>query len=178
MTSGRVGERRVFLDANVIIEAFRVSVWTELSGGCHLETVEECEKEALTGRTDIYDHVAVDAAALRTGLKASHLVGRKERNKLVDKYKACLEMDPGERDLFAYLYANHNPLPPLIVMSSADKGVVVRAKELGWLDRLISLEELLHGCGIARAKLGQLDTPHRAAFLSEVRTKVMLGVIP
>jgi hypothetical protein len=178
MTSGHVGGRRVFLDANVIIEAFRISVWAELSGGCHLETVQECEKEALTGRTDLYGHVAVDAAALRAGLKACHLVGRPERNKLVKTYRACLFMDPGEKDLFAYLFANHHPLPPLIVVSSADKGVAVRAKDLGWLDQLISLEELLHGCGVARAKLAQLDTPHRASFLGEVRTKVMLGVIP
>lgn len=178
MTPRRPGERRVFLDANVIIEAFRVSVWTELSSGFHVETVEECEKEALTGRTDIYGRVAVSAAALRAGLKASHLVGREERNKLVGEHKACLEMDPGEKDLFAYLFANHHPLAPLIAVSSADKGVVVRAKQLGWLDRLISLEELLHGCGIARVKLNQLDIPHRAAFLGEVRTKVLLGVIP
>ena len=173
-----VGGRRVFLDANVIIEAFRISVWTELASGHHLETVEECEREALTGRTDVYGRVPVDPAELRAGLKASHIVDRKERNKLVATHGACLGMDPGERDLFAHLFANHHPLPALIVVSSADKGVIVRARELGWLGQLISLEELLHACGVARAKLTQVDKPHRAAFLSEVRTKVLLGIIP
>lgn len=178
MTEGVVGGRRVFLDANVIIEAFRIAVWTELSGGCHLETVEECEREALTGRTDVLGRVNVDAAALRAGLKASHCVARKERNKLISTYGACAGMDPGERDLFAYLYYNEHPLPTHIVVSSADKGVVVRANDLGWLDRLISLEELLQGCGVSRAKLAALDEPHRGAWLGGVRTKVVLGIIP
>jgi len=126
--TGVVGGRRVFLDANVIIEAFRISVWTELAAGHYLETVEECEKEALTGRTDLHGHVAVDPVELRAGLKASHLVNRKMRNKLVNTHRSCLGMDPGEGDLFAYLFASYDPLPPLIVVSSADKGVVVRAK--------------------------------------------------
>jgi len=89
-----------------------------------------------------------------------------------------MSMDPGEKDLFAHLFANHQPLPPLIVVSSSDKGVIVRAKDLGWLQNLVSLEELLHGCGVSRAKIALLDIPHHASFLSDVRTKVMLGVIP
>lgn len=170
--------RRVFLDANVIIEAFRISVWQELSTGCWLETVETCEKETLTGRTDIHGHVAVDTKSLRSGLRASHVVTRKERNQLVDAHRACLGMDPGEKDLFAHLFANHQPLPPLIVVSSADKGVVVRAKEMGWLENLVSLEELLLGCGAARSKIALLDRQHQTSFLGQVRTKVMLGIIP
>lgn len=171
-------KRRVFLDANVIIEAFRISVWPELSQGCWLETVHECEKESLTGGTTSSKSVRVDAQALRAGLKHSHLVDKDERKALFKAHPACMGMDPGEKDLFAYLFVNHQPLPPLIVVSSGDKGVVVRAKELGWLNNLVSLEELLVGCGVSKAKLSSLDIPHYAKFLSEVRTKVMLGVIP
>jgi len=171
-------QRRIFLDANVIIESFRVSVWTELSNGHHLETVEMCEREALTGQTTGYGHVAVNSATLRAGLKATHIVSRQERNKLTNAHKACMSMDPGEKDLFAYLFANHDPLPPLIVLSSADKGVIVRAKDLGWLEHLISLEELLQGCRVARAKVSNLDRQCSASFLSEKRTQVRLGIIP
>jgi hypothetical protein len=170
--------RRVFMDANVIIEAFRISAWPELSKGCWLETVQECEKEALTGGTAKFGYIPVDASALRAGLRQSHLVGKKERDKLIGKHGACGGMDPGEKDLFAYLYSNHQPLPPLIVVSSSDKGVVVRAKDLGWLNSLVSLEELLLECGVSRPKMKLLESQHHAKFLGEVRTKVLLGVMP
>lgn len=173
-----MAERRVFLDANIIIEAFRISVWAELSNGHRLETVHECEKEALTGGTAKHGYVPVDAQALRAGFRALHAVGKVERRVLFQAHSACSSMDPGEKDLFAYLFVNHQPLPALIVLSSSDKGVVVRANELGWLQNLVSLEELLLGCGVSRAKMLLLEPHHRAGFLSEVRTKVMLGVIP
>ena len=171
-------QRRIFLDANVIIESFRISVWPELSNGHHLETVEMCEREALTGQTTSHDRVHVDAAALKAGLKASHIVSRQERNRLTSAHAACMNMDPGEKDLFAHLFASHTALPSLIVLSSADKGVIVRAKDLGWLGHLVSLEELLVGCGVARSKLICLDRQYSASFLSEKRTQVMLGIIP
>jgi hypothetical protein len=70
-------------------------------------------------------------------------------------------------------------LPPLIVVSSScDKGVVVRAKDLGWLNSLVSLEELLLECGVSRPKMNLLESQHHAKFLAEVRTKVLLGVMP
>lgn len=173
-----MAQRRVFLDANVIIEAFRISVWPELSQGCWLETVEKCEEESLTGGITSPQSVRVDAQALRAGLRRYHPVGKADRKALVQAHAACTGMDPGEKDLFAYLFVNHQPLPPLIVVSSGDKGVVVRAKELGWLQNLVSLEDLLVACGVSKAKLRLLDIPHYASFLSDVRTKVMLGVIP
>jgi hypothetical protein len=115
--------RRVFMDANVIIEAYRISAWPELSKGCWLETVQECEKEALTGSTVKFGYVSVDAKALRAGLHESHLVGKKERDKLTGKHPACLGMDPGEKDLFAYLFSNHRRCP----RSSSSAAAATRA---------------------------------------------------
>ncbi|WP_184294092.1 hypothetical protein [Roseateles terrae] len=166
------------MDANVIIEAFRVPVWQELSNGCLLETVEEVEREALTGDSGRHGRVIVDATAMRGGLQAVHGVDRSPRNALLNKHPACVDMDPGEQHLFAYLFSTPQPLPPLIVVSSADKGVVVRAGELGWLDQLISLEELLSVCSVSAHKLKRLDEVHGAAFLGNVRTKVRMGIIP
>lgn len=173
-----MSERRVFLDANVIIEAFRISAWSELSKGYGLETVQECEKEALTGETTHSGYVVVDPKALRAGLRQSHLVGKPERRALVQKCPLCLGMDPGEKDLFAHLYTLPQPLSVLVVVSSADKGVVVRAKELGWLQNLVSLEELLQGCGVSPTKISTLQHHHGNKFLSSVRTKVLLNQIP
>ena len=67
---------------------------------------------------------------------------------------------------------------PLIVVSRADKGGVVRAKDVDWLQNVVSLEELLLGCGVAQSKTSDLDEAHSTAFRSRTKTKVMLGVIP
>lgn len=170
--------QRVFLDANVIIEAFRISAWTELSKAYCLETIQECESEALTGDTSRFGFVAVDASSLKNGLRHSHPVEKKDRNALIKRNANCLTMDPGEKDLFAYLLTLQQPLPTLIVVSTADKGVVVRAHEMGWLDHLVSLEELLKSCGTSSRKVALLQLQHQASFLSNVRTKVFQGVIP
>lgn len=170
--------QRVFLDANVIIESFRINVWTSLAQTWSLETVQKCQEEALTGQTSRPGRVTVDPVLLRAGLKASHPVTRPERNKLIAAHPACATMDAGEKDLFAYLYSLPQPLPGLIVVSTADKGAIVRAKDVAWLDRLISLEELLSKTGAAKSSVAGLGQQYTAAFLGSVRTQVMMGVIP
>jgi len=170
--------QRVFLDANVIIECFRIGVWSELAQGCWLETVEECAKEALTGDTSRPGRVQVNSQELAAGCRTVHSVSRAERNQLMSSHQGMTSLDPGERDLFAYLYANERPLGPLVVVSTADKGAIVRANDLGWLDQLVSLEVLLEGAGVSRAKMANLGQQYGSAFLAGVRTKVMLGVIP
>jgi hypothetical protein len=170
--------QRAFLDANVIIETFRIGAWPELSRGSWLETVQECEQEALTGNTARSGRVAIDPQALRSGLKASHSVGRQERNKLTHDHPECASMDPGERDLFAHLYSHESPLRATVVLSTADKGVVVRANDLGWLDNIVSLQDLLVAANVGSAKIALLDRQFQVAFLSKVRTDVRLGVIP
>lgn len=169
---------RVFLDTNVIIESFRIGVWSALSQTWTLETVHKCEEEALTGETSRPGRVAVDVTQLRKGLAQSYPVGRAERNKLIAAHPLCSSMDDGEKDLYAYLYAHENPLPPLIVVSTADKGAIVRAKDLSWLDRLISLEELLDKSGVTRNQLSSLGDAYSKDFLATVRKNLILGVIP
>lgn len=83
--------QRVFLDANVIIESFRINVWTSLAQAWALETVTKCEEEALTGQTSRPGRVTVDPVLLRAGLKASHPVTRPERNKLIAAHPACAD---------------------------------------------------------------------------------------
>lgn len=170
--------RRVFLDANVIIEAFRIGVWRELARQHHLETVQMCERESLTGQTTTYGKVDVQSAELLDGLKASHDVSRAERNALIKAHRACADMDPGEKDLFAHLFTRQTPLPPIIAISSADKGVIVRAKDLGWLEHLISLEELMVEGHASKQKMIALDYQYSSRFLGEKRLQVRMGIIP
>lgn len=170
--------RTVYLDANVIIEAFRIGVWPELSKGHHLETVEMCVREALTGETSHHGRVPVDPKALNAGFKQVHLVSRKERNALFKAHPASGSLDDGEKDLLAYLFANKIPPGALVVLSTADKGAIVQSHALGWLDSLVSLEDLLKTAGATRQKLARVEWPYDEAFLNEVRFKVRMGVIP
>lgn len=172
-----MAKQLVFLDANVIIEAFRIGVWPELAAGWQLETVEKCVEEALTGDSSRADRVAVDGAQLVSGLHHVHAVGRPMRNKLIAEYPDCATLDAGERDLFAYLNTRR-PLPALLLISTADKAAIVRAHQLGWLDHLVSLEELLRQTTATPAKVSGLGQQHTLKFLSRVKTDALLGRIP
>jgi len=152
--------RKVFLDANVIIEAFRIGVWAELSQGHWLETVQKCEQEALTGENSRAGRVSVDPKQLRAGLKASHLVGRPERNQLVKNHRDCLSMDDGEKDLFAHLFVHASPLPPIIVMSTADKGAISRSK-------MATLAEAYTAHFSDRGRLFQADRGRRFSVIMD-----------
>jgi len=170
---------RVFLDTNVIIECFRIGVWSELAKGHCLETVDEVVTEAMTGETGHRARVAVDRAVLLDGLsKPPHVVIKRERDRLLLQYPNGPLLDPGERDLFAYLNAHELPLAPFITIGTADKGAIAFSHLPEWLDQLISLEELLESAKTSRAKLALLGPQHRASFLSQVRLKVRMGVIP
>lgn len=174
-----MAHQRVFLDTNVIIECFKIGVWPELSKGHKLETVDEVVTEAMTGDASRRDRVQVDRAALLGGLtKPPYSVTRQERNKLLRDYPTVTVLDPGELNLFAYLNAHELPLGQFKVVSTADKGAIAFCKLPGWLDHLVSLEELLVGTNTSRGKLAQLGPQHKARFLSEVRTQVRMGFIP
>lgn len=174
-----MADKRVFLDTNVIIECFRIGVWSELSQGYRLETVDEVVTEAMTGSTSRPGRVAVDRNLMLAGLaQQPHAVTRKDRNGLLGPYPSMATLDPGELNLFAYLNAHELPLGPFIFVGTADKGAIAAAKLPGWLDQLVSLEELLKLARVSRAKLDLVGPQHTAGFLVEVRTKVFLGIIP
>lgn len=172
-----MAKQTVFLDANIIIEAFRIEVWKELAHGWQLETVAKCSEEALTGDTSRAGRVQVDAAQLQAGLHHVHPVSRAERNKLLANYPSCANLDDGEKDLFAFLNARR-PLPSVLLVSTADKGAIVRLHELGWIDHLTSLEELLRKTTATNLKVAALGDAYSLRFLSRVRTDVLMGVIP
>lgn len=173
-----MADKRVFLDTNVIIECFRIGVWSELSHAFKLETVELVVTEAMTGDTTQAGHVSVDRPLLLAGLaQPPHIVTKTERNGLLKLYPSMVTLDDGELHLFAHLNAHELPLAPSIVIGTADKGAIVAAHLPGWLDQLISLEQLLKTC-TSRAKVSSLGTQYTEAFLSDVRFKALMGIIP
>lgn len=174
-----MAKKRVFVDTNVILECFRINVWSELTQRCQVETVEMCVTETLTGRRDKSDFIEVDPAVLNAGLHKIHPVSKRDLDVFYIAYQEMERLDPGELHLFTYLYVNKVRLSEATVISTADKGAILRANDVpGWLDWIQSLQEVLKEAKVPRAKVDALRNHHTSAFLSKVRTDVRNGVIP
>lgn len=169
---------RVFVDTNVIIEAFRTGCWTVICQKYAVETVEKCIEEALTGDPSDPRRIPVDHNALDSGLAARHAVSKKERVALVLAHPRCQTLDDGELHLLAWLHANGLIPDALILLSTADKAAIVATGELGWIDSLVSLEHLAKISGVTRGQVDGLARHYRAEWLDEIKVKIRLGVIP
>jgi len=169
---------RVFADTNVILESFRTGCWPVISNHFAIETVEKCVEETLTGNPDDPRHIKVPSAELKKGLAGNHPVTRKDIAALVLSQPSCAMLDDGEMHLFAWLLAN-NILPSLEnLITTADKAALVATNDLGWLKSTISLEGLAKRAGVARDKLCSLNRQYREEWLSQVRTKIRMGIYP
>lgn len=169
---------RVFADTNVILESFRTGCWTAICTHFAIETVEKCVEETLTGNPGDPRHIAVPAADLNAGLSAKHPVTRKELAALVLNNPSCGTLDDGEKHLFAWLHASKLLPSDVIVVTTADKAALVASNGLGWLNCMTSLEALARKAGVARVKLDALALQYREDWLSGIKTKIMLGIIP
>jgi hypothetical protein len=169
---------RVFADTNVILEAFRTGCWRAISHHFAVETVEKCVEETLTGNPADPRHIAVTPADLNTGLAGQHPVTRKEIATLVLSQPSCSTLDDGEQHLFAWLFANKLLPSQVILVTTADKAALVAAHELGWLDSMTSLEDLARKAGVGRVNLDALALQYREDWLSRIKTKIKLEIIP
>ncbi|MCW8207936.1 hypothetical protein D8B24_12955 [Verminephrobacter aporrectodeae subsp. tuberculatae] len=169
---------RVFADTNVILESFRTGCWTAISKHFAIETVEKCVEETLTGNPGDPRHVAVPPADLAAGLAGQHPVTRKELATLVLGHLPSSTLDDGEKHLFAWLFANELLPSHAIAVTTADKAALVALNGLGWLDCMSSLEDLARKAGVGRVTLDALALQYREDWLSSVKTKIRLGIIP
>ena len=169
---------RVFADTNVILESFRTGCWTAISNHFAIETVEKCVEETLTGNPGDPRHVAVPPADLKAGLAGQHPVTRKELATLVLSNPSCSTLDDGEKHLFAWLFANKLLPSQVIVVTTADKAALVASNGLGWLDCMTSLEDLARKAGVGRVNLDALALQYREDWLSSIKAKIKLGIIP
>lgn len=169
---------RVFADTNVILESFRTGCWTAISSHFAIETVQKCVEETLTGNPGDPRHVAVASADLRTGLAGEHPVTRKELAALVLAHPSCGTLDDGEKHLLAWLLANKLLPSAIVVVTTADKAALVASHGLGWLDCAVSLEDLARRAGVGRANLDALALQYREDWLSSIKTKIRMGIIP
>ena len=171
-------KNRVFADTNVILESFRTGCWTAISSHFAIETVQKCVEETLTGNPGDPRHVTVPPAGLRAGLAGEHPVTRKELASLVLTHPSCGTLDDGEKHLLAWLLANKLLPSAVIVVTTADKAALVASHGLGWLDCAVSLEDLARKAGVGRANLEALAFQYREDWLSSIKTKIRMGIIP
>lgn len=169
---------RVFVDTNVILESFRTGCWSSIANHFSIETVEKCVEETLTGNPGDPRHFSVPNSDLTAGLSGQHKVSRKELASLVLSNPSCNTLDDGEKHLFAWLYTNQLALSQLIVVSTADKAALVASNAVGWLDCMISLEELARQAWVNRTSLNAFALQYGENWLSNIKTKIRLGVIP
>ena len=168
---------RVFIDTNIILEAFRTDCWRSVCARFSVETVEKCVEEALTGDPLDPRLIAVDRRTLLDGLAARHAVEKRDVAELLLQYPQCDGLDDGERHLLAWLNRNRVS-EALLLLSTADKAALVAAAQLGFLDSVVSLEQLASDSGVAGARIRALRDQYRKDRLAGIRTKIRLGVIP
>ncbi len=169
---------RVFADTNVILEAFRTHCWAAISNQFAIETVEKCVEETLTGNPGDLRHISVSPTDFHAGLAARYPVTRKEIASLVLAHPSCSTLDDGEKHLIAWLFANNLLPAAAIVVSTADKAALVATHGLGWLDCVISLEDLARQAGVNRTSLDALALQYREDWLTSIKTKIRMGIIP
>jgi hypothetical protein len=166
-------KNRVFADTNVILEAFRIDCWESISDHFHIETVEKCIEETLTGNPNSPRHISVNSTKLKTGLNARHQVYPATLASLVLSHPICANLDDGEQHLLAWLFENKPSLSKFIV-TTADKAALRAVHQLGFLDNALSLEDLARQASVTRNKLNGLALQHKDEWLSQFKTKLRL----
>ncbi len=156
----------VLVDTNIIIEAVRTRSWNALIGNFTVETVEKCLEEVRTGDPMRRGYVAVDQEQLK-GVSKTHRVTPLETMRLAVALPLANELDAGERELFAHALGREDAW----IASCADRAALTAAFDLGWKDRMVSLEALVQFAG-ARPDLKHHFREH---WLSDVRTSFLLG---
>ena len=160
-------KRMILLDTNIIIEAVRTGCWNGLRGHHELVTVEKCREEARSGAARKPGYVVVEDHHLNTGIQIVSVTDT-DRAHLFVECSEAMGLDQGEKDLWAHAYSRADDWSA----ACADQAAVRVAMQLGWGDRLISLEELVRSAG-ARTKK-ELKTHYTTRVLSNWRTRFML----
>ena len=130
------------VDTNVILEAHRVGSWRALAGGYCLETVEDCVTETQTGFQRRLPEQRIDEKELRASLAVVHSV--KDRERAVGTIRAPhIALDLGEASLWAHALTRDDAW----VLCGPDKASLRFGIQLGFRERLVSLESLLNNIG-------------------------------
>ncbi len=132
------------MDTNVIIEAHRTGCWNALVGAYRMDTVSRCVEECETGNQRADNPVPVNTQALRQALNPKPVTPL-EIYDLLSQCPDAADIDAGEKELLAHALTLKDAL---FVISSADRAALRVAAKLGFMDRLVSLQELCDAAGV------------------------------
>jgi hypothetical protein len=156
----------VLVDTNVILECWRLGTWRALTGGYHVETVEDCVIETQTGFQRRREEQRIDAAALRASLAAVQSVEDAERAAAIVREAMFSFLDLGEQSLWAHALTRQDNW----VLCGPDKASLRFGIRLGLRERLVALEDLLQAAGHKAAGL-------RAAYTSAWLAKTLGEIV-
>lgn len=169
-----MAKQRVFVDTNIILEAFRTGCWSTITTRFSIETVDKCVEEALTGDPDEPGRVDVDPDHLRAQLSGRHQVSDLALASFTLDHPECAGLDDGEQHLLAWLKDSGLLGNTMIAISTADRAAVTSAFALGCNDSLISLEELVGNAGGNKLSGVTLRKHFSKQWLSQVKTDLLL----
>jgi len=159
----------VLVDTNVIIEAHRTGCLPQIADGFRLCTVETIIAETQAGSHNRRPEQNIDESWLRARIPQIGDVTDEQRADFVMQYQS-VGLDAGERDLLIYARG----LEDAWFLNSPDMAVVRFANQVGWLDRLVSLEAMSR---VVKARLtGNLRGNYLESWLSIARTNLGSGV--
>ena len=142
MTYHCQASRPCIADTNAILECHRVAAWRAISAGYRLETVEGCIAETQTGNQWRLPEQQIDPTKLRDSSAAIYSVEDFERTKLLI-LASGITLDKGEHCLWAHVHGRKDHCK----FCGPDTASLRLGVRLGYIDRLVSLEQLLNDSG-------------------------------
>lgn len=159
----------ILVDATMMLEAMRVGGWNALRGAYHLETVEKCLEEVLTGPKSPFLNEPVMMAGFPHTLKTVHTVSDLEL--ATARLRPGPAIDDGEMALWAHAIGRQDGW----ALCGPDTASMRWGHENGYRDRLLSLGRLVADIGF-RPK-SPLRRHYEQAWLDEVLRKLILGIL-
>ena len=155
----------ILVDTMIIIEAVDTGCWNAITGQRRIVTVDECAAELRRGDPSARGHVTVSEEDIRRASVVTLAPTDAATFRL--RYPDAHRLDAGERDLLALA----GSLTVEFELCSSDRAAVAAAHELGWLDRIVSLEALADSVGarLRRPFKRQHTESHMAAWRTTLR---------
>jgi hypothetical protein len=161
----------VLVDTNVLIEAHRTKSIGFLTEYFNIHTVEKVVEETQNGFQNRAVSQTIDETKLRSVLKHIEPITELQRVQFALAAPG-VELDPGELDLL--IYAETLPSSANIwFLNSPDRAAIRYAHSRNWLDKLISLEEMIDH--LNQKTLLSLKENYTKKWLSEAKVDLILG---
>ncbi|WP_419936365.1 hypothetical protein [Candidatus Palauibacter sp.] len=151
----------------IIIEAVDTGCWNAITGQRQVVTVDECAAELRRGDPSASGYVSVSEEDISRASVVTLTPAAAAAFRL--RYPDAHRLDADERDLLALA----GTVTAEFELCSSDRAAIAAACELGWLDRIVSLEVLASSVGArTRRRFKRQHTEsHVAAWRTTLRMK-------